>query len=111
METTKLFSMNNKLLVLFCLISLNSLVAQKVFKVDREYNADLRVFVVDRDYNADLLVFEVDRDYNARGNDGHWFFVDREYNADLKIFYVDREYNSGWRDENKKLVFEGILKR
>ena len=117
------FKMKYLFIILFGFIS-PEISAQRVFEVDRAYNADLKVFVVDRDYNADLLVFEVDRDYNARGNDGRWFFVDRaynadlniffvdrDYNADLNIFYVDREYNSGWRNEDKKLLFEEVLKR
>lgn len=57
--------------------------AQKVFSVDRQYQADLKVFVVDHEYQADLIVYKTDKDYKAKRNEnkGIWFFTSREYQA------------------------------
>lgn len=41
--------------------------AQKVYSVDRSYQADKKVY-----------------------------FVDHEYQADLKIYFTDKEYRAGW---------------
>lgn len=91
--------------------------AQKVFSVDRQYQADIKVFVVDHEYQADLVVYKTDKDYKAKKteNKGIWFFtsrayqadkkvffVDHEYQADLKIYFTDKEYRAGWKKNEKK---------
>lgn len=91
--------------------------AQKIYSVDKEYQADIKVFVVDKDYRADIIVFKTDKEYKAKANEnkGIWYFtsspyradkkvyfVDKEYQADLKVFFTDKEYRAGWKKNEKK---------
>ena len=99
--------------ILFFLLALNSL-AQSVFSVDYENQADLKVFVVKYENQADLKVFKVKYQNQAGENDGKWFFTDYanqakkkiyfvkyENQADLKIFFVEYENQAGWRSQSK----------
>lgn len=91
--------------------------AQKIYSVERPYQANLKVFVVDKDYKADLVVYKTDKDYKAKANEnkGIWYFcdhdykadkkvyfVDKEYQADLKVFFTDKDYRAGWKKNAKK---------
>lgn len=101
---------------ILCLFTIVSL-AQKVYSVDHDYQADVKVFVVDKDYRADLIVYKTDKSHRAKANEnkGIWyfcstpsqadkkvFFVDKEYRADLKVFFTDKEYRAGWKKNDKK---------
>lgn len=76
------------LLALVCMIGMGTtrLHAQKIFSVDREYQADVKVFVVDTEYKADLIVFKTDKEYKAKKeeNKGIWFVTDKANQADKK---------------------------
>ena len=63
------------LLILFILLSPLFTIAQKVFSVDYENQADVKVFVVKYENQADLTVFKVKYENQAGDNDGKWFFV------------------------------------
>ena len=98
--------MNKLLLIIlgsiFCLASH----AQKVFSVDREYQADLVVFKTDKRYEASQkenkgVWFFTNAGYEA---DKKLFFVDQEYKADLKVYFTDLKYKVGWRHNDKKHV-------
>ena len=99
-----------------CLAS--SSIAQKMYTVSYESQADVKVFVVDYESQADLKVFKVKYESQAGKNDGKWFFVqyesqadtkiyfvNYESQADVKIFFVDYESQAGWRNNQKKHLF------
>ena len=103
--------------VLFAIASVSS--AQKVYRTDKRYEADVRVYVVGHAYEADLIVYKADRAYMATGNKGIWyfcrapyeaqkkiFFAQWGYDAELKIMFTDKEYEAGWRNEKKKSLME-----
>jgi len=90
--------------------------AQKIYKTDYEYQADISVYIVDYEYQADLCVYYVDYSYQA-SDDGLWYmvdyeyqadksvyFVDYEYQADLKIYIVDYSYQAGWKKNSKSYL-------
>ncbi len=103
-----------KLILISIALFLSSIsFGQKIYKVDYEYQADLKVYIVDYEYQADLDVYFVDYEYQA-DKDGLWYmvdyeyqadkkvyFVDYEYQADLKIYIVDYEYQAGWKNKSK----------
>ena len=93
-------------------------IAQKIFTVDYESQADVKVFVVKYESQADLKVFKVKYESQAGDNDGKWFFtqyqsqakkkiyfVKYESQADVKIFFVDYESQAGWKNNQKKHFF------
>lgn len=95
----------------------NGTLAQKVYSVDHDYQANIKVIVVDKDYRAYLIVYKTDKSHRAKANEnnGIWhfcstpsqadktvFFVDKEYRADLKVFFTDKEYRAGWKKNDKK---------
>lgn len=97
----------------------NRSLAQKIYTVDHDYQADVKAFVVDKDYRADLIVYKTDKSHRAKANEnkGIWyfcstpsqadkkvFFVDKEYRADLKVFFTDKEYRAGWKKNDKKFL-------
>lgn len=97
----------------------NRSLAQKVYSVDHDYQADVKVFVVDKDYRADVIVYKTDKIHRAKANEnkGIWyfcstlsqadkkiFFVDNENRADLTVFFTDNEYRAGWKNKPKKYL-------
>lgn len=93
--------------------------AQKVFDTHNESRAEVRVFVVDKYYRADLIVYTTNTDHRAKGNKGIWFiehnesradkkicFVNNESRADLKVYFTNNESRAGWKNEDKKNLFE-----
>ena len=101
------------LLSLFCFMSLK-MIAQSVYSVKYESQADVTVFVVGYESQADLLVFKEKYESRAKGNSGHWHFVDYESRADktlyfvkyasqadLKVYFVEYESRAGWRNKDK----------
>jgi len=107
--------MKRFLLLLFFICIAELAVAQKLFSVDYENQADVKVFVVDYANQADLKVFKVDYSNQAQGNKGLWFFteysnqadttvffVEYQNQADLKIFFMDYKNQAGWRNNSKK---------
>lgn len=95
------------------LVSITTLSAQKIYKVQYESQADLKVYIVKYESQCDLKVFMVK--YESQANkDGLWYsvdyesqadkkvyFVDYESQADLKIFFVDYESQVGWVNQEK----------
>lgn len=94
--------------------------AQKIFRTNAAYSADLKVCEVNRESRADLVVYVTDKAYKAKAeeNKGIWFFTDRAYNADKKVFFVDHEYQAdlrvyftdkpyraGWRTNKRHLLY------
>ena len=88
--------------LLFGLLFSSNTLAQNVFSVDYENQADLKVFVVK--YENQSI-----------GNDGKWFFteyanqakkkiyfVKYENQSDLKIYFVDYSNQAGWLKNKKK---------
>ena len=78
-----------------------------------ENKAKFKVFKVDRDYKADLLVFVVDRAFDTKG-DALWYmqdkesgatstitWVDRDYKADIKVFFFFCDYKAKWNKPHK----------
>lgn len=118
--------MNKIILVIGLGLLLNALgafeaKAQKIYEVEKEYQADVKVFVVEKEYQADLIVYGTDKEYLARAseNRGIWYFVDvpykadkklyqveKEYQADLKIYFTDSEYLAGWRNASKRYLMQ-----
>lgn len=88
--------------------------AQKVFKVPYESQADLKVFIVPYESQADLLVYFVKYESQATKDglfyavkyesqaDFRLFFVDYESQANLKIYIVEYESQAGWRNKSKQ---------
>jgi hypothetical protein len=107
--------MKKALILAFMLVAYKLSMAQKVYSVDYENQADVKVFVVKYQNQADLKVFRVKYQNQAGSNDGKWFFtkysnqakksvyfVKYENQADLKIFFVEYESQAGWSNSSKK---------
>ena len=77
------------LAIMLCSVS-NSTLAQKVFVVEYDSQADLKVYVVKYESQCDLKVFKVEYESQA-DEDGLWYFVEYESQADLKIYFVEYE--------------------
>lgn len=77
------------LVVFFCSVSKSTL-AQKIYVVEYESQADLKVYVVKYESQCDLKVFKVKYESEA-DEDGLWFFVEYESQADLKVYFVEYE--------------------
>ena len=106
------------------ILGAKQLLAQKMYSVDYENQADVSVFVVEYANQADLKVFKVDYSNQAEGNNGLWFFTDYANQADkkiffvkyqnqsdLKIFFVKYRNQSGWQKNTKKhLLYWVFLK-
>jgi len=103
------------LATLFALFHPASALAQRMYIVDHESQAELTVFITERMSEADLVVFKEQYPSRAKGNDGYWFFESFPSRADKRIFiskYRSRaeliicftQYRSraGWRKQQKK---------
>ena len=75
------------LLIIVGILSYQKSVAQKVYKVKYESQA-----------NKDGLWYSVKYESQA---DKKVYFVNYESQADLKIYYVDYESQAGWRNKSK----------
>ncbi len=112
------FSLKSFLIVLLIgligLLHEGSLMAQKVFSVQYEHQADVKVYVVNYEHQADLKVFKVKYEHQAKENEGRWFFtlyphqadkkvyfVEYEHQADVKIYFVQYEHQAGWKNRSK----------
>lgn len=74
--------MKRVILLFFVLLApMLSMMAQKIYSVDYENQADVKVYVVEYENQADLKVYKVDYENQARGNEGKWYFVDYENQA------------------------------
>ena len=111
--------MKKTILFIFFISSVSLINAQKVFDTHNESRADIKVFVVDKDYRADLIVYTTNQDYRAKGHKGIWFiehtesradkkicFVNNESRADLKVYFTNTESRAGWKNPEKKSLFE-----
>lgn len=77
--------------------------AQKVFKVDSQFDADVKIYETDVKSDADLIVFKVSSKFDTGGNRGHWYFVDTRSEADKKVFFVSSQF-----DADVKVYFTDI---
>ena len=98
--------MKNLLFVLSFIGSSQIVVAQKIFSVQYQNQADLKVFVVDYSNQADLHVYRVDYSNQAQDNKGLWFFSDYSNQADAKVFFVDYQNQAGWVNKTKIYMLE-----
>lgn len=108
-----------KLIILFIFLIGRNINAQKIFRVDNQFEADIKVYVVDFEFQADLKVYKVKYENEAGENNGKWFFarycyqpvfkvyfVENITQSELKIFFVDFENHAGWRDSTKMYLLD-----
>ena len=91
-----------RIFMLFFLIGILNISAQKIYSSEYKSQSDINIFVVDYKSQADLLVYKVDYKSQAKGNNGLWFFVDYKSQADLKVFFVDYKSQAGWKKKEQK---------
>lgn len=95
--------------------------SQKIYEVNKKYKSDITAFISENEYSADLLVYKANSGLSTEGNNGVWLFVEEAYMADKKVYFVDAEYQAnlvicyvknkyqaGWRNNEKKHLFEKV---
>ena len=75
------------LILLFTIIVVNKVTAQKVFSAAFQNQASVKVFVVDYENQADLKVYKVANQNEAGKNDGKWYFTEYANQADKVIYF------------------------
>jgi len=95
-------------------------ICQNIHTVEYPNQSDIKVFVVDYPNQSDLNIFLVDYTYQiTEENEGLWyfveypsqadkkvFFVDYPNQSDLKIYYVKYRNQAGWKNPQKKHLFD-----
>lgn len=95
--------MSNMLTALFAtliiMVGCNQLNAQIMYKVDDEYDADLKVYVTEYKSQADVVVYVTERQEKAKGDRGIWYFTEWKSEADKKVYFTD------WKGEADLIIF------